>query len=713
MNFWMFCARWEVKAMKLSKIYKKLRKNSKGQYLLLGFCIFLSVLLITSFTLMYYGPTVQNFLPKGGDTRKMAVLLIGVTAVGCFIFTVYASGLFFRHKSREYGIMMALGLPKKELKKLLFGELSAVTALSCILGLAAAVPSSWLIWKLFELFIISNEQMVYRFGEMGFLPGILFCVVLALALGLAGRRFVSRSDIMEILRTGQKSEMVREIGSWTFPAGVILTVAGILLGSGLPQFFARVLDISLPGIVSLVYLLSLVGIYLILLSVVAQNRVRKNKKKYYKNLVSISLMRFGARSATRNMCVSVLLLFACCFAAFYGMQYSLAPNILNSDTGKTFSMHYPVLEDQIQKEEIETTADRYGQTVEDYYQNEGANLVISYDARDFNEEGTRYLEVYKDKERTALFVPASDYQAISGYETAIEPGTYQTVTVTDYREAFDYVDGLKEVMNPDTGESWELAFAGQLECDALASMSEPFAYVVCDDDYRVMTEGISREYMEQMVLFNVSDVENSYDFAMDLLGQYVNHATDLSNHLGYWNIWEQKMADEAGEPYMYGDRIDMTMDNNMLLGDWKFAPSFNIITVQDRMQLISVYVMLSLYICLISLAAISVMSYVRSISVASDNRELFESLRKLGADEKYRRTVLKKQLARIFQYPAALGCGLGFFFSFAMDLFNDGRISATEGRALLWLLGIILLVLAVLYGVYRYSMKKAANLAKC
>ncbi|MGI6005945.1 MAG: FtsX-like permease family protein [Ruminococcus sp.] len=693
--------------MKLSKIYRKLRQNSKGQYLLLGFCIFLSVLLITSFTLMYYGPTVQNFLPEGGDTRKMASLLIGVTAVGCFIFTVYASGLFFRHKSREYGIMMALGLPKKELKKLLFGELSAVTALSCLLGLAAAVPVSWIIWKIFELFIISNEQMTYRFGGGGFLSGILFSVVLALALGLAGRRFVSRSDIMEILRTQQKSEMVREIGSWTFPAGVILTVAGILLGSGLPQFFARVLDISLPGIVNLVYLLSVVGIYLILLSIVAQSRVKKNKKKYYKNLVSISLMRFSARAATRNMCVSVLLLFACCFSAFYGMQYSLAPDILNAATGKTFSMHYPVLEDQIKKEDIVKTAGRYGQEVEDYSENEGANLVISYDARDFNEEGTRYLEVYKDRERTALFVSASDYQVISGQNVSVKPGTYQTVTPADYREAFDYVDGLKEVTNPDTGESWNVKFGGQLECDVLASMSEPFAYVLSNEDYQTMTAGISREYMEQMVFFNVSDVENSYDFAMDLLSQYVDHATDLSNHLGYWNIWEQKMADEAGEPYMYGDRIDMTMDNNMLLGDWKFAPSFNIITVQDRMQLISVYVMLSLYICLISLAAISIMSYVRSISVASDNKELFESLRKLGADKKYQRMVLKKQLARIFQYPAALGCGLGFLFSLAMDLFNDGRLSGTEVQALIILLGIILLVAVVLYMVYRYSRKRA------
>ena len=100
----------------MNKIYKKLRQNTKGQYYLLSFCVFLSVLLVTSFSLMYFGPTVQDFLPEGGDTRKMAVLLLGVTAVGCFVFTVYAFGLFFRFKAREYGILMALGTEKKQLK---------------------------------------------------------------------------------------------------------------------------------------------------------------------------------------------------------------------------------------------------------------------------------------------------------------------------------------------------------------------------------------------------------------------------------------------------------------------------------------------------------------------------------------------------------------------------------------------------------------------
>lgn len=40
--------------------------------------------------------------------------------------------------------------------------------------------------------------------------------------------------------------------------------------------------------------------------------------------------------------------------------------------------------------------------------------------------------------------------------------------------------------------------------------------------------------------------------------------------------------------------------------------------------------MLCMYICIIALAAIGVMTYVRSISVATDNKGIFESLTKLG-----------------------------------------------------------------------------------
>lgn len=694
----------------MNKIYKKLRKNTKGQYYLLSFCVFLSVLLVTSFSLMYFGPTVQAFLPEGGDTRKMASLLLGVTAVGCFVFTVYASGLFFRFKAREYGILMALGTEKRQLKGLLFKELSVVTALSSFLGLLISVPASFLIWKLFELFIISNGQMTYRFGVVGFFPGILFACILAGVLGLAGRRFINRSDIMEILRTQQKTEMVKEIKSWTFPVGIVLTILGILLGAGLPQIAARVFGIGLPGIVNLFYLLSLVGIYFILLSAVAQSRAKKNRKKYYGNLVSISLMRFTAKATTKNMCVMTLLIFVCGFSAFYGMQYVLAGGGIDTENSKDFSLHYPVAEDQIGKEEIYDTAASYKIEVTDFTENVASNLVVSYRAKDFDEETSRYIEVYKDKEMAALFVSESDFEKLSGQDLAVEPGAYQTVTTTDYNGFFEYEDGLQEVMNPNTGEIYPLTYGGSVESDILAPFSEPFAYVVGDEEYRKMTEGLDDAYKENIISFNAVNVEESYDFAKDLLAQYVERATDLSNHMGYWNIWAQKMADEAGEEYDYGDKINMTIDNNMLLGDWKYAPQFNIVTAQDRMQLISVYVMLSLYIFIISLAAVSVMAYVRSISVATDNKGLFESLTKLGADTRYKKNILKKQIARIVQYPGVIGCVLGFVFAFVMNFMNDGMINGVEAKALTILAGMLLGMGMILYAVYKYAMYKAEKI---
>ena len=113
----------------------------------------------------------------------------------------------------------------------------------------------------------------------------------------------------------------------------------------------------MPAVWNGIYVLALIGIYMILLSAVAQIHLKCDKKKYYKNLVSVSLMRFTAKATTRNMCVVVLLLFVCCGSAFYGMQYTLNDFVMDSKTDRTFSMRYPVLEKQIGAREIQDTAE--------------------------------------------------------------------------------------------------------------------------------------------------------------------------------------------------------------------------------------------------------------------------------------------------------------------------------------------------------------------
>ena len=81
----------------------------------------------------------------------------------------------------------------------------------------------------------------------------------------------------------------------------------------------------------------------------------------------------------------------------------------------------------------------------------------------------------------------------------------------------------------------------------------------------------------------------------------------------------------------------MTADNPELLQDWKYAPAFKVLTKGEVMQMIAVFVMLSAYIAIIALAAIGVMTYVRSVTIAVDNRQLFEDMKKLGASRIMRR----------------------------------------------------------------------------
>ena len=129
-------------AVTISKIYTKLRKGSRGQYLLLAFCTFLSVLLISSFGSDVLRADGTEFSAGGWRYQKN-----GFSAASNYRlrllrspFTVYASSLFFRNKSREYGILMALGMQKKTLRALLFKELSLITVSASFWGSCARRP---------------------------------------------------------------------------------------------------------------------------------------------------------------------------------------------------------------------------------------------------------------------------------------------------------------------------------------------------------------------------------------------------------------------------------------------------------------------------------------------------------------------------------------------------------------------------------------------
>ena len=117
-----------------SEVCRVLRRKNKSRYALLAGCSFFSVLLMTAYSCMMRSPTILSVLPEGGDSRKQVMMIFVLAVVGCAVFTAYAAGLFFRQKSRETGLFLALGAARRQLWTEMGKELAVLSLVSCTAG---------------------------------------------------------------------------------------------------------------------------------------------------------------------------------------------------------------------------------------------------------------------------------------------------------------------------------------------------------------------------------------------------------------------------------------------------------------------------------------------------------------------------------------------------------------------------------------------------
>lgn len=697
--------------MTMSSITAKLRRKNQDQYRLLGTCIFLSVLLVSSFAMMFFSPSIQESLPPGGDTRKLMWLMLGVVSVGCLIFTLYGSSLFFRKKSREFGVMLALGQDKRKLSRQLWADLSAVAGKYILSGLLLGVPVSYLIWKIFQAMAASAARIKYRFGIGGALAGLLFAAALSVCILILGIRFIRRADVMDILNAGRKTEMVREIKPWYGRAGAVLIIIGLFLAMAVPGITVRLFKQGVPGIWNATYLLALLGLYMVILSAVGRSQRGNHPEKYYRNIISTNLMRFTARQTTRNMCVIALLVFVMVVSAFWGMMYYFSATEGGADAPYDYSLHFPAKEKQIGHGGIKTLAEKYDVDITGYEELESLELIIRYTGRDMNDK-KQYFDV--EYEKLASFISASDLERISGKTVSLKAGEYRTVTAADFQETV-WVDAdcLNEIISPATKESVIPEFKGTEEFDNLSEAvnnSSPFTFVLSDEDYERFGKTLTDDWMEKYIFFNTANVAGTYDFANAVKNEYISRATDLSNQYALYDAHEEELALAAGEEYVPAGGLDLSADNPELLSDWKYAPFSKALMQADAMEFVAVFVLLSIYISVISLTAAGIMSYIRSITIAMDNRQLFEDLRRLGADNAYRERTVRMQLKKIFAYPVAAGCTVVAVFSLFLTYFNDMRLQVFEVKMLFLETLLMMVIAGVMYGVYRVAFGKTKQI---
>lgn len=696
--------------MTMNKIYGKLRAHNKKNYVMLIFCIILSVLLVTSYGLIYFSPTVQIILPDGGDSSKMADMVFAAAILGCGIFTIYASSLFYRYKSREMGIFMALGTPRAKLRKVLFIDILTAALGSCVVGMLLAVPLARGIWGMFQRMIIDTKDMKYQMGWTGLLIGAVFSIFVCVSIFIMAVRFLRRTNIIEVLNDSRISEPVKDVKGWYLPCGIILTAAGFLIAYYGLSVTEKLFGYRIYSVWNVFYLLCCVGVYMLMVYIVVHAKRGRHPERYYKNIISTSMMRFMGRQTVRNMCVIVLLVFGGLFTVNYVPVMWTGNQETVKNMEKDFMFTYPAEEKQITKDEIAALADEYKVSLKDYYEMTAVTLITDGMMEKEGKNG-KVIDEYVKELQGSVFYRASDIEELTGEQTEVKPGEYKRIFRQKTGGEIEENDLL--VTDPVTREERTYHYGGgvTLGNSLLMSMEDGVILTLNDDDFDSYLSHLEPEYEYRTVAFDVGKWEESYAFASQLKSEIIDRTPKEYAVSWAYDWFEERRCMEEGESYWLEQSyprgegsLDLSSDNSQLGFTWKYYPDFKILKDQDLMKNMAVMLMLFVYIAVICLAAVGIIAYTRGVSIAMNYRQVFVDLRRLGANRKYMLFCIRGQLVKVFFYPYLVGLILNIFYIMMIFSANDGGIRLAEWKSI----GIDAVIYVVI-SVYLYLVYHAAS----
>lgn len=696
--------------MTMLNLFTKLKKYNKGNYRQFSFCYALSVILVSTLTLFMLSPFVQSRLPIGGDSRKMLYMVYAVAVLGCVLFIIYATGLFLRFKSREVGIFMALGTPKRVLAKTLTKEIVLLILKLGIAGIIIGGVIAFVFGKVYEGFVQSATGDSFSLPLTGFIGSFLFvtitvCIVMGMAV-----RFLKRANLIEILNEERRTEPIKKnVDTKYLVWGIILIAVGLLGGLIIPYIVSTMLKRSLSGFPYIFYVLVFIGLYRVMVYSIAVHKKGRHPQKYYKNLISFGMMKFQGISVVRNMLIVTLLIAGSLFAIFFSATNLIQG--LGSAASEANDISYRYLGDaeKLTQEQVEKLAEDYQVGIDNYREAEFLRLLGSGVSRENYDKSGKLIEEYRKQDYIKNFISADEFERVTGIAVNVQPGMYQYISREGNNENYWFLpDDLDLVQNPDSGLQKPLSYAGTVEYSSFFyhyGQDGNANYILNDEDYAELEKGLSDEMHMTHILFDLSDTGDTYGFSKDLYARYCNSVSDSMKKMSAYDEYREATDSE----YSYSEPVEIEPERLGMEIDWKYAPVFVPIQEKSFVQSYATLLLIFIFVAIVCLVSAGVIGYTRSITVAIKSKSVLMDVKKLGADRTYLNRVLKEQVKKVYVLPTIVAVVLMLVY-YTLTLWqNDGTITLNEYPMIAVNVLTCLAVCIYQYVLYRYSLKKAGK----
>lgn len=319
-------------------------------------CSSFVVMILFLYCSFYFNPSIVDYTQQTPLRLFMRFSLYGI-GLFAIIFTTYANNTFVRSRNSEFGLMMILGMNKKDIEKFIRIETYAISGLSLIFGLV----SGRVIAKIFFLLgteILEVSKLKFDITLESYLIPIGIYLLICLCLYIGRKRFLKSIELVEMIKATKKGKEVK-VKTYLGVIGFVCTAFSIVV---LLLFLQGDLNSKLVPYGSIA--MTATGLYLVITHLGGLVTTIR-KKSYFKHMISFAAIRYRFAEYRKVLFVVSML----CTVAIIAISivFSMYREVkVSTDRFSPYDIQYlaEYNEDNLSQIELESLIHESGSTIE-------------------------------------------------------------------------------------------------------------------------------------------------------------------------------------------------------------------------------------------------------------------------------------------------------------------------------------------------------------
>ena len=571
----------------------------------------------------------------------MTNMLSGASVFVAFILgflIIYASRFLIKRRNKEFGIYMLLGMSKRRISMILFFETILIGIISLAVGLGIGVLLSQLMSMLVaNMFEADMTKYEFIFSSQACIKTIIYFGIMYVIVMLFNTVNIGKCKLIDLIQTNKKSEKVKMKNPML--CTIVFIISAIALGyayymvtGGINETIKPPEDIFKPiviGAVSTFFIFwSLSGLILKI--------VTSMKNLYVKGLNTFTFRQLSSKINTTvfSMTIISLMLFVtiCVLSSALSLKNSMTANLDELAPA------------DIQLEKRVLNEDWLDQGYnEEQIKNSKLSIREILEKFDFNidsylEESVEY-NLYQTEELTFGDTLGDNWETIKNTYTSLIPYNVadDIMTISDYNKVAKFYGNEEYTINEDE------------------------YIIVADYDSMIEIRNVALKDNQEITVFGHTLKpkynECQYGF-VEMASNHMNSGIIIvpddivdDNYIVYNSIIGNYYTDSLDEQREIQEQIKNLVNNPISL-------EYNLPSINSKVDISEASIgigalvtFLGLYLGIVFLIASVAILALKELTESTDNKERYNMLRKLGADEKMINKSLFRQIAIFFMFP--------------------------------------------------------------